>query len=109
MIIYDLEKKGTAKCVPHSVGLYKINETSSKYYRDITNRKNKKCKADCGVFEANNCITEMLDQNLQFKAEARNVYNKLAEYNLHFFAYPGSGFDTYLLKIIFFNGQLLLI
>ena len=37
----------------------------------------------------------MLDQILAFKGEAKNVKNKVVDYNLYRIAHKGSGFDSY--------------
>ena len=41
------------------------------------------------------CINDMLDQVLSFKREAKNIKNKIVEYNVYLIARNGSGFDPY--------------
>ena len=96
MIVYDLETFNTDRCVPYSVGLYKLSKIWVKYYRDITDPVIEKCKICCGVSNGTTCINEMLDHFSFFKVESRKVTIKFLECNLYYVAHRGSGFDTYL-------------
>ena len=73
MNVYDREIFNTDRAVSHGVCIYRLSYFSGNFSRDITEQELQNCKKSCVVFERNNCINEMLDHDLQFKAEVNKI------------------------------------
>ena len=69
--MYDLESYIRGKAIPHSSCRYKLSKISAKYNRDIREKEYQKCSNDCFVFKVTNCVSDMLDQILEFKGKAK--------------------------------------
>ena len=93
IVVYDLETSNKIRVVPYCSCIYKLSKISGKNYRDISEKEYQKCLNDSVVFEGTDCINEMLDHVLSFKAEPKKY--QIVEYNLYLIAHNGSGFDSY--------------
>ena len=95
MIVYNIETFSTIKCVPYANCIYRLSESSGKFYRDISEKEYQKCLNDCFVFEGLDNINKMLDYILQYQGEPKRINNKIVKFNLYLIAHKGSGFDIY--------------
>ena len=92
--MYDLETYNKDRAILYCSCLYNLNKFSGIYNRDIPEKDYQNC-LNFVVFIGTDCINDMLDHVLSFKAEPKNVKNKVIEFNLYLIAHNGSGFDSY--------------
>ena len=95
MIVYDIEIFNTDRSTPYAMCVYRLNRISCKFYGDITDQELENCYKDCIVFKGTDSINEMLDHDLEFKGEGKNVNYKIVNYNLYISAHNGSGLLSY--------------
>ena len=99
--VFDLETLNTDRAKPYDMTFYRISKIAGRYERDPTQEELKKSINDTFSFEGDNCIGDVLDFLKKFKGEERKIKNKIVEYNLQLHAHNGSGFDTWIILIIF--------
>ena len=73
MVVFDIETYNTDRAFPYANCIYRLREISGKFYHDITEQENERCRKDCIVFEGFDKVNEMLDYVLQFKGEPKRI------------------------------------
>ena len=96
--LYDFETHITGRARPYNVTFYRLRKLAVSCNRDLTPHEIEKSKKDTLVFHGDNCVSSALDFLLKFRGEERKTIDKkFVEYNLHFHAHNGRGFDTWII------------